>query len=92
MSEAVLDRAPRLAAGCRLSSAAGQEDLLLIPECALRLKGTGRAIVEQCDGVRTVREIVDQLARRYSADVARVETDVLALLAQLHDRGVLEYA
>jgi pyrroloquinoline quinone biosynthesis protein D len=91
MNESLLDRSPRLPPGCRLNEAGTAEDLLLIPEGALRLKGPGRAIVELCDGSRTVRGIADELARRYSADPARVESDVVAMLTRLVDRGALEY-
>jgi coenzyme PQQ biosynthesis protein PqqD len=84
---------PRLAAGCRLNAAGGTEDLLLIPEGALRLKGPARAIVELCDGQRTLAEIIMELQRAYpSAQPARIETEAVALLARLRDRGVLEVA
>jgi pyrroloquinoline quinone biosynthesis protein D len=92
MIESLLERKPRLAPGCRLGTAPGQEELLLIPECALRLKGTSRAVVELCDGARTVGEIVSELAGRYSAGTEVVEPDVVTLLGKLHDRGVMEYA
>jgi coenzyme PQQ biosynthesis protein PqqD len=86
-------RIPRLAAGCRLNAAGGVEDLLLIPEGALRLKGPARAIVELCDGQRTLAEIIMELQRAYpSAQPARIETEAAALLARLRDRGVLEVA
>lgn len=83
----------RLAPGCRLSEAGAPEDLLLIPEGALRLKGPARAIVELCDGARAVREIVNELGQRYGMeDTARIESETLALLARLRDRGALEPA
>lgn len=83
---------PRLAPGCRLNVAGGLEDLLLIPEGALRLKGPARTIVELCDGERTLAQIVAELQRRYPAeDAARIETEVVTLLARLCDRGVLEH-
>ena len=95
MSELAPDSVLRLAPGCRLSAAGESggesEDLLLIPEGALRLKGPARAIVELCDGQRAMREIAEELKRRYpSADALRIETEVAALLARLRDRGVLE--
>lgn len=91
MSELAPSSVLRLAPGCRLNDAGGPEDLILIPEGALRLKGPGRAIVELCDGRRATREIVEELKRRYSsADAVRIETEVGALLARLRDRGVLE--
>jgi coenzyme PQQ biosynthesis protein PqqD len=92
MSEAPQDSVLRLAPGCRLNPAGRQEDLLLLPEGALRLKGPARAILELCDGQRASSQIVEELTRRYpTADPARIETEVNALLARLHDRGVLEY-
>ena len=92
MSELAPDRVLRLAPGCRLSSAPGQEDLLLIPEGALRLKGPARAIVELCDGQRTLAGIVEELERRYPGeDVGRIQTETAALVAGLQRRGVLEY-
>lgn len=91
MSELAPDSVLRLAPGCRLNTAGESEDLLLIPEGALRLKGPAYAIVELCDGQRTVREIAEELKRRYpSADAVRIEAEVAALLARLRDRGALE--
>jgi pyrroloquinoline quinone biosynthesis protein D len=92
MSVMERNRVPRLAPGCRLNAAGGPEDLLLIPEGALRLKGPARAIVELCNGERTLADIVVELRRRYpSAEPARIETEAVALLARLRERGALEY-
>ena len=91
MSDLAPDTVLRLAPGGRLNVAAESEDLLLIPEGALRLKGPARAIVDLCDGQRTMGEIAAELKRRYpSADAVRIETEVAALLARLRDRGALE--
>lgn len=92
MSELELSRALRLAPGCRLNAPGSPEDLLLIPEGAMRLKGPARTIVELCNGERTLSDIVEELQRRYSYEhAARIETETVALLARLRDRGVLEY-
>lgn len=91
MTELERNRIVRLAPGCRLNAAGSAEDLLLIPEGALRLKGPARAIVELCDGQRTPAGIIEELQRNYpSAQPARIEAEALALLARLRDRGVLE--
>jgi pyrroloquinoline quinone biosynthesis protein D len=91
MNEMVLNSVPRLASGCRFSTAEGQDDLLLIPEGALRLKGPARAILELCDGQRTLSEIVQELRRRYpSEDAARIEMDAVTFVRRMRDRGVLE--
>jgi len=91
MSDLTHERILRLAVGCRLSTAEGQGDLLLIPEGALRLKGPARTILELCNGERALSEIVLELKRRYpSEDAARIEMEAVAFLARMRDRGVLE--
>ncbi len=91
MSGLAQDSVLRLAPGCRLNAVGGPEDLLLIPEGALRLKGPARTIVELCNGKHTLPEIVEELKRRYpSDDTVRVETEAMTLLSRLRDRGVLE--
>ena len=92
MSGLAPDSVMRLAPGCRLNAAGDSEDLLLIPEGALRLRGSARTIVELCNGERTLFEIVEELQRRYPLDDAvRIETEAVTLLARLRDRGVLEH-
>jgi len=91
MSEFPQDALLRLAPGCRLNAAGGAEDLLMIPEGALRLKGASRTIVELCDGQRTLPQIVAELQRRFpSEDLARIETETFTLVDRLRNRGVLE--
>ena len=91
MSELAPDARLRLAPGCRLNESGSAEDLLLIPEGALRLKGPARAIVELCTGDRAVREIVEELQRRFGAENSeRIESETMTLLARLRDRGALE--
>src|SRR5947209_1092839 len=93
MSEFAQDSVPQLSPGCRLNAPGQPEDLLLIPEGALRLKGPARSIVELCDGKRTLSGIVEELRGRYpSEDAAKMETETVTLLARLRDRGVLECA
>lgn len=92
MTQPAPDSVLRLAPGYRLGAAAGQEDLLLIPEGVLRLKGPARSIVELCDGRRAFREILESLQQRYpSAGARRIESEASALIAHLLDRGALEY-
>ncbi|HXZ42389.1 MAG TPA: pyrroloquinoline quinone biosynthesis peptide chaperone PqqD [Terriglobales bacterium] len=83
---------PRLAAGCRWAEANGAERMLLFPEGALRLQGTGREILERCDGQRTVQQIVQDLQKLYSAgDPARIEAEVASFLEQLHRKRIVDY-
>ena len=51
---------PRLAAGCRWGGT--EEDrVILFPEGAIKLQGTGRQVLERCDGQRTFGEIIAEL-------------------------------
>jgi coenzyme PQQ biosynthesis protein PqqD len=91
MTQVTEDSVLRLAPGCRLSDHGAPQDLLLIPEGALRMQGPARKIVELLNGERAVREIIEELQHRYgSEDAARIEAETLALLTRLRERGVLE--
>ncbi len=66
--------------------------MLLFPEGAIRLRGTGREIVERCDGERTIEQIVADLQQIYSAgDPARIAEDVRNFLGQLHQKRVIDF-
>jgi pyrroloquinoline quinone biosynthesis protein D len=85
------DSRPKLRPGCRLSQSAQQGAVLLIPEGALRLVGTGQKIVERCDGEHTLDDIVRELKQEYpSADPARIESEVTGFLARLHEKRVVD--
>jgi pyrroloquinoline quinone biosynthesis protein D len=61
--------------------------VLLYPEGAVFLNDSGRAILELCDGRRTVAEIAATLGARYDADVA---ADVAEYLADLAGRELID--
>lgn len=82
---------PRLAAGCRWADADGEERTLLFPEGAIRLRGTGRDILERCDGELTILEIVESLQAKYGAgDPARIAQDVANFLQQLQQKRIVD--
>lgn len=57
---------PRLAPHVRLAyDQARQRHVLLTPETVTVLNGTGAAILELCDGERTMAEILAELRGRY---------------------------
>jgi pyrroloquinoline quinone biosynthesis protein D len=58
-----------------------QRPVLLYPEGAMFLNTTGQAILELCDGTRTVAEIAGILGERYQADVLADVTEYLERLA-----------
>lgn len=83
---------PRLAAGCRWAEASGAERMLLYPEGAIRLQGTGREILERCDGRRTLQQIVTELQRQYAAaDPARIEQQVGEFLEQMNQKRIVDF-
>ncbi|MGA8150051.1 MAG: pyrroloquinoline quinone biosynthesis peptide chaperone PqqD [Terriglobales bacterium] len=83
---------PRLATGCRWAEANGAERMLLFPEGAIRLQGTGREILERCDGQRTVQQIVEELRTLYSAgDPGQIATEVAGFLERLQQKRVVDF-
>ena len=82
---------PGLAVGCRWNER-NEERMLLFLEGAMRIQGTGLAILELCDGQRPFTEIVDELKRQYfGADPQRIRDDATRFLEQLHDKRVVDY-
>ena len=92
MSELAGTSQPKLRPGCRLRESAGESDMLLIPEGALRLAGTGRKIVERCDGQHTLDDIVRELKAEYpSVEPGRIESEVTSFLTRLHEKRVIDF-
>ena len=57
---------PRLARHVRMGFCrTRQKPILQLPETVVVLNGTGAAVLERCDGRRTVAEIVAELGVRY---------------------------
>jgi pyrroloquinoline quinone biosynthesis protein D len=54
-----------------------QRKVLLYPEGAVLLNETGAAILELCDGTRTVEQIIGILNERYQTDVTADVTEYL---------------
>jgi pyrroloquinoline quinone biosynthesis protein E len=83
---------PRMARGARVRvDRRDGTPVLLSPERGLRLSRTAAAVVELCDGTRSVDAIVEALVVRYGeAERARILRDVVALLTDLRARGVVD--
>lgn len=79
---------PRLITGARLRyDEVREEHLLLVPEGAVRLNPSAAAVLELCDGRRSVDEIVGVLSARYAG--AEVGDDVRELVDGMAQRGLL---
>jgi len=63
-----------------------------MPERALRLNGPSLEIVQRCDGIHSVQQIILELQQIYSqADPEKVESDILGYLTLLNDQRALDF-
>jgi coenzyme PQQ biosynthesis protein PqqD len=82
---------PRLPRGVRLRrDEARARWTLLAPERIFEIDDTAAAVLGLCDGKRDLAAIVAELAQRYSAPPQVIEKDVVAMLADLKTKRVLE--
>ena len=82
---------PHLLRGVRLKrDEARGRWTLLAPERIFEVDDTAAAVLGLCDGERDLAGIVAELAARYSAPSAVIEKDVVAMLADLKAKRVLE--
>jgi pyrroloquinoline quinone biosynthesis protein D len=85
---------PRLATGRRwgAESNTGEERVVLFPEGAIKLQGTGRQILERCNGQRTFAEIIAELQAQFSvADPTKIRADISQFLEQLRHKRIVDY-
>ena len=82
---------PRLAAGCRWG---GTEEnrVILFPEGAIKLQGTGRQVLERCNGQRSFGQIIAELQAQFGdADPAKIRSDISQFLEQLRHKRIVDY-
>lgn len=82
---------PRLATGCRWG---GTEEnrMILFPEGAIKLQGTGRQVLERCDGQRTFGAIIAALEKEFEkTDPAKIRADISTFLEQLQRKRIVDY-
>jgi pyrroloquinoline quinone biosynthesis protein D len=85
------DARPRLPHGVRLVHSEAQGGwVLLAPERVFKADAIAAEIVRRCTGESTLREIVEDLARAYSAPRERVLADITVMLRTLADKKLLE--
>jgi pyrroloquinoline quinone biosynthesis protein D len=86
---------PRLATGCRWGAetkTGSEERVILFPEGAIKLQGTGRQVLERCDGLRTFAEIIGELQAQFGdADPAKIRGDISQFLEQLRHKRIVDY-
>jgi pyrroloquinoline quinone biosynthesis protein D len=64
--------------------------VLLAPERIVRADPVAAAILQRCDGARSLVEIIDDLCVTYKGERSRIETDVRNLLADLSAKKMVE--
>jgi pyrroloquinoline quinone biosynthesis protein D len=66
--------------------------VILAPERVLAPDEIAVEVLQLCDGVRSVAQMVDQLAEKYAAPREAIAADVVAMLQDLADKGFLSEA
>jgi len=69
-----------------------QRWVILAPERVLAPDDIAVEVLQLCDGVRNVEQMIDQLAEKYTADRGAIAVDVIAMLQDLADKGFLTEA
>jgi pyrroloquinoline quinone biosynthesis protein D len=81
---------PRLATGVRLRhDAARGRWVVLAPERVVVPDETAVDVLRRVDGAASVTAIVDALAGEYDAPAGQIRRDVLELLVDLEQRGLI---
>ena len=69
-----------------------QRWVILAPERVLAPDDIAVEVLQLCDGVRSVEQMIDQFAEKYTADRGAIAVDVIAMLQDLADKGFLTEA
>lgn len=81
---------PRLARGARLQAdRVTGGSVLLFPEGMLQLNPTGAAILNLCDGQRSLEDVVASLAAQFNATPDVLRADVAEYLQRLQQRRLV---
>jgi pyrroloquinoline quinone biosynthesis protein D len=64
--------------------------VILGPERVFNPDDTAVSVLQKCDGERQVSQIVELLAAEYNAPAAEISADVIAMLQDLADKGVVK--
>ena len=64
--------------------------IILAPERVFDPDETAVAVLKLCDGQRSVSEIATILSQEYQAPVEEITNDIVAMLQDLSDKGVVK--
>ena len=89
MSDLSADARPAIARGFRMQWEPAQNaHVLLYPEGMIKLNASAAAIMNLCDGARSIREIVSGLEQQYGA--SGLEAEVTAFVRLAAEKNWLE--
>jgi pyrroloquinoline quinone biosynthesis protein D len=84
---------PSLARGRRLHYDQPRDRWVIqAPERVLSPDPIAAEVLKLCDGERTVAEVAESLAVRYNAPKEQIEADIIVMLQDLADKGVVSCA
>ena len=89
----IIDKATRpvMPAHVKLRHDAGRGRwIILAPERVFEPDETAVAVLKLCDGSRSVADIAGVLANEYNAPIEEISADIVAMLQDLADKGVVK--
>ncbi len=82
---------PRLAPHIKLRHDKAREAwTILAPERVFTPDAVAVAVLQLCDGARDVATVASELADKYEAEPSQILADVVPMLQDLADKGVIE--
>jgi pyrroloquinoline quinone biosynthesis protein D len=82
---------PTMPAHIKLRHDAGRGRwLILAPERVFDPDDIAVEVLKLCDGERTVADIAGLLAKEYNAPIDEISADIIAMLQDLADKGVVK--
>jgi pyrroloquinoline quinone biosynthesis protein D len=64
--------------------------IILAPERVFNPDDTAVEVLKRCDGARSVQDIAGLLAKEYNAPETEILADIIAMLQDLADKGVVK--
>src|SRR5262245_61030782 len=89
----IIDKAtrPQMPPHIKLRHDAGRGRwIILAPERVFEPDEIAVAVLKLCDGSRAVSDIAGELAKEYNAPIEEISADVVAMLQDLADKGVVK--
>jgi pyrroloquinoline quinone biosynthesis protein D len=93
MDEIDFKSKPSLAPRARLQvDAVTGEPVLLYPEGILVLNPTAQAVLERCDGARTLGQLIADFEREYDDNEGAIRLDLLEILGEFQRRQLVVFS